>query len=270
MKFLFFLTCTYTLIVNSCNVTDTAKNDKPGKPVAAQQEHQVAPLPDSTLFRNLQFQSKSYFIFQVNPHNYNIEIFNKLPNSTAVYNFEKLSALKKDKLLFAVNGGMFEQDLSALGLLISNGKKEKNINLKKSSYGNFYLLPNGVFLIDNNNDALVVTSENYSDKKYKPKFATQSGPMLVTNGKINSNFTQGSKNTVIRNGVGINQKGEVIFAISEEPVNFYEFAELFRDELKCKNALYLDGVVSQYFVPSIHQTPKPGLPLGVFITVSRK
>lgn len=270
MRLIYSIIIGYALITPHCNGNGQAINNKTAAQVETTQQRIPNNNFDSSLFRNSTFQSKNYFICQANPHQYNIEIFNKLPNSAGVHTFETLAALKKEKLLFAVNGGMFEEDYSALGLLISNGKKEKNINLRKSSYGNFYLLPNGVFLIDSNNDAFIVKSENYSDKKHKPKFATQSGPMLVIDGNISSHFTKGSKNTVIRNGVGINEKGEAIFVISREPVNFYEFAELFKDELKCKNALYLDGVVSQYFVPSIHQTPNPGLPLGVFITVSNK
>lgn len=35
-----------------------------------------------------------------------------------------------------------------------------------------------------------------------------------------------------------------IFVISEQPVNFYEFALYFRDVLHCRDALYLDGTVS--------------------------
>ncbi len=35
--------------------------------------------------------------------------------------------------------------------------------------------------------------------------------------------------------------GAVRFAISEDRVNFYDFARLFRDHLKCPNALFLDG-----------------------------
>ena len=35
-----------------------------------------------------------------------------------------------------------------------------------------------------------------------------------------------------------------VFVISGAPVNFDEFARLFRDELKCPDALFLDGTVS--------------------------
>lgn len=35
-----------------------------------------------------------------------------------------------------------------------------------------------------------------------------------------------------------------MFAISEEPVNLYEFATMFRDTLHCPDALFLDGAIS--------------------------
>ena len=38
-----------------------------------------------------------------------------------------------------------------------------------------------------------------------------------------------------------------MFVISEQPVNFYELATYFRDELHCPEALYLDGVVSSLY-----------------------
>lgn len=80
------------------------------------------------------------------------------------------------------------------------------------------------------------------------RFATQSGPMLVVEGKINSTFLASSKNLNIRNGVGILPNNEVIFAISTVGVNFYDFAKYFKDK-GCKNALYFDGCVSRMYCP---------------------
>jgi uncharacterized protein YigE (DUF2233 family) len=40
----------------------------------------------------------------------------------------------------------------------------------------------------------------------------------------------------------------VVFAISKEKINFYEFANYFK-QLGCKNALYLDGFVSRIYYP---------------------
>jgi len=107
--------------------------------------------------------------------------------------------------------------------------------------------PNGVFYITNSNKGYVVPSVNFS--KENVKFATQSGPMLVINNKIHSNFRKGSKNLNIRNGVGILQNGKLLFAMSKQKINLFDFASYFKKQ-GCKNALYLDGFVSRTFLPS--------------------
>ena len=60
-----------------------------------------------------------------------------------------------------------------------------------------------------------MSTEDYI-KKYKSKdstiyIATQSGPLLIGNGKYNPALNPNSKSKHIRNGVGINKKGEQMF-----------------------------------------------------------
>lgn len=78
------------------------------------------------------------------------------------------------------------------------------------------------------------------------RIATQSGPLLVRNGVLHPAINAASTSRLLRNGVGISGD-TVIFVISEQPVNFYEIATYFRDELHCPDALYLDGVVSSLY-----------------------
>lgn len=73
--------------------------------------------------------------------------------------------------------------------------------------------------------------------------------MLVIDGKVHPKFTIGSKNVHIRNGVGILPKGYLLFAMSKEKINFYDFATFFKSK-GCSNALYLDGFVSRTYLPS--------------------
>jgi uncharacterized protein YigE (DUF2233 family) len=228
------------------------------------------PFGKSGLFNTVHFNGKKYFVCEVNPRQYSIEAFNRVAGSHDNHDFNTIAKAKQGNLLFAVNGGMYHPDLSPVGLFVAEGKVYNKLNLKKDSKSNFSgLLPNGVFLVDSSGKALIVTSDNYAITKYKTRLATQSGPMLVIDGKFNSHFTKGSANVNIRNGVGVNKKGDVVFIISEEPVNFYELAELFRDKMDCRNALYLDGFVSQYYVPELHGSSKTGYRLGVFLTVSK-
>ena len=81
-------------------------------------------------------------------------------------------------------------------------------------------------------------------------------------------FKKGSSNVQIRNGVGILPDGNLIFAMSKEPVNFYDFAQYF-ESLGCKNALYLDGFVSRTYLPSKNWIQDDG-DFGVIIGVTNK
>jgi uncharacterized protein YigE (DUF2233 family) len=73
--------------------------------------------------------------------------------------------------------------------------------------------------------------------------ATQSGPLLVRGGALHPRFNRSSENRALRSGVGVRGR-TVVLAISRDDVNLWTFAALFRDELKCPDALYLDGVIS--------------------------
>ena len=99
-----------------------------------------------------------------------------------------------------------------------------------------------------------MTTKAYQSEEIKPKFALQSGPMLVVNGKINKELSPNSKSRYIRSGVGILDAEKVVFAISKKPVRFYDFAALFAKKLNCKNALYLDGFISEMYLPELGLT----------------
>ncbi|NNE56643.1 MAG: MBL fold metallo-hydrolase [Hellea sp.] len=149
-----------------------------------------------------------------------------------------------EELVFAMNAGMYHPDRTPVGLYFADGEQKQNLMVKASS-GNFGLLPNGVFHGGFGHFGVSETSL-FALKNTAHEFATQSGPMLVIDGKLHPRFRQSSDSVRRRNGVGV--KGEqIFFAISEEPVNFHHFARLFKDELETPNALYLDGGVSRLY-----------------------
>lgn len=226
---------------------------------------------------NIIFQNKSYSVYIVNPHKNEINLYNE-KDKGGYYDFISINQRLESQgkvLLFAMNAGMYQQNREPEGLFINDGEELQKINLKKKIPGqsNFYnLRPNGVFAIDKINTPYIVRSEDFPEleKRSNISFATQSGPMLIINGEINTYFTKGSSNLNIRNGVGINKSGKVVFVISNEPVNFYEFSELFKDGLKCNNALYLDGVISRMYLPELNKTSlQNSNHLGPIITVEK-
>jgi uncharacterized protein YigE (DUF2233 family) len=150
-------------------------------------------------------------------------------------------------LTFAMNAGMFHPNFKPVGLLVIGGKTIAPINRREGT-GNFFLRPNGVFMLDASG-ARVLSTEDFVD--LSPKFATQSGPMLIHGGEIPNipAFSPTSRSRHIRNGVCVNAKHMVAFVISEVPVSLYEFSRFFQVEIGCSDALYLDGSISSVFAP---------------------
>ena len=71
----------------------------------------------------------------------------------------------------------------------------------------------------------------------------------------------------IRNGVCAPAPDAVVFAISDSPVTFYEFAVFFRDTLHCREALYLDGTISSLYAPNLNRRDDPARPIGPIVGV---
>ncbi|OWV77180.1 hypothetical protein ATY76_04340 [Rhizobium sp. R339] len=194
------------------------------------------------------FEGADYIVCTVDPGKADLRLFWKGADGEPYRYFSSLAeALQAEgrKLVFAVNAGMYRQDFSPLGLYVENGKEMKPANKAKNdgSAGpvpNFYKKPNGVFYLDEAG-ATILPTDQFLKRRPAARFATQSGPMLVISGKLNTIFIPGSTDRTRRNGVGICADGAVRFAISEDWVNFHDFARLFRDQLQCQDALFLDG-----------------------------
>ena len=115
--------------------------------------------------------------------------------------------------------------------------------------------PNGVFWIGDGAAGVTETSR-YLANPPAARYATQSGPMLIVDGKIHPKIQPSGTSAKIRNGVGVSDTGAVVFAIAEEPVTFDAFARLFRDGLGCANALFLDGSVRRCIRPNSSATTR--------------
>jgi uncharacterized protein YigE (DUF2233 family) len=162
---------------------------------------------------------------------------------------EQVLRERAGKVLFAMNAGMFDEAGRPIGLAIAEGREERAINRRTSGGGNFHLQPNGVFLVRKDGRAKVLTTPAFQPAA-NIRLATQSGPMLVIDGKVNPRFAPDGSSRYVRNGVGMDPEGVPVFAISDAPVSFGRFARLFAGPLGCRNALYLDGSVSSLWDPA--------------------
>lgn len=158
-----------------------------------------------------------------------------------------------EQVIFAMNAGIFKKNQQPEGLFVKGGEILSELNLRDGT-GNFYLKPNGVFFITTDNKMGILDSENFLVQQAKVLHATQSGPLLLRQDTIHEAINEGSANLRIRNGVGILAPSKAVFLISEAPVNFYDFTMVFKEYFGCTDALYLDGVISEMYLPQLGKT----------------
>lgn len=188
-----------------------------------------------------------FTVVTIDPSKQELQLFLNDDKGRPFKNFARLFGWLEERgkrLDFAVNAGMYHHDFAPVGLLVIDGKQLAPLNLADGE-GNFFLKPNGVFMLTKSGPQVVQASA-YPVGSGEVRLATQSGPMLVIDGAIHPAFNPDSQSRYVRNGVGV-VDGKAIFVISNHAVTFHEMAVFFRDTLRCKNALYLDGSVSSLY-----------------------
>ena len=214
------------------------------------------------------FEHSEYTVCEVDLRRQSVRLFWKKPDG---HPYEYLSSLPRAlsydsrHLLFATNGGMYHPDNSPVGLYVEAGRELVRANTSAGP-GNFHMRPNGVFYLAGG-VAGILETRSFTKRRPQVDFATQSGPMLVIDGEINARFVRYGGSRKYRAGVGSRDPNSVLFAISESEISFDEFARLFRDKLKCNNALFLDGGSATSFYSAVLGRNSNFLPLGPIIGV---
>lgn len=196
---------------------------------------------------------RPFDVVAVDPAQYTLRLFWRDADGAPFRTLDRVRAYvaaQGDSLVAATNAGIYEPGLVPTGLYVEDGAVLRPLN-RADGEGNFYLKPNGVFLLTDGGTAHIVETAAYDTLDADVRYATQSGPLLVHRGAVHPAFTPGSENCRLRSGVGVGADGTVYLAISNGAVNFYDFARFFREALGCDDALYLDGAISRLYAPAL-------------------
>lgn len=186
--------------------------------------------------------------------------------------YRSMAALAKARpeanIAFAMNGGMFDDEGEPIGYFVEDSERLKTLNTAEGE-GNFHMLPNGVFFGTDETWEIRTTQDFLENVTERPQFGTQSGPMLVIDGKLHPEIQHDGPSKLIRNAVGIDDRGRAHFVIANAPLSFGKLARFYRDELSVKNALYLDGSVSALWNPATDRLDGVA-PIGPIIVVEKR
>jgi uncharacterized protein YigE (DUF2233 family) len=209
------------------------------------------------------FEDLRFTVCRFDLRTHRLRLFWRDEGGLAYGGFHRLPAeVNGEPLVVAMNAGMYRPDLSPAGLYIEDGETLRAANTADGP-GNFHLKPNGIFYVQGT-EAGVVTTERFLAEAPEVDLATQSGPMLVIEGRIHPRFLPESTSRKRRNGVGVADPHTVVFVITEGAVTFHELARLFRDSLGCDDALFLDGSISSLLAPALHRSDAIA-PLGPIV-----
>lgn len=225
----------------------------------------VAHPSSAATCRHVEFEANGYAVCEVAAGE-DLRLWLNDPRGKPLGTFDRLrEAVEADggRLVFAMNAGMYHPDRRPVGLYVEDGEARSKL-VRATGSGNFGLRPNGVFCIRDGRLAVVETMAFDADPP-ACRFASQSGPMLVIDGALHPRFLPGSDSRYVRNGVGVSADGSrAWFAISDAPVNFHDFARLFRDGLGTPQALYFDGNISRLYAPELGRDDL-GFPMGPMV-----
>ncbi|MDO6591295.1 hypothetical protein DS901_00600 [Loktanella sp. D2R18] len=215
---------------------------------------------------NVDYAGNSYTTCEVDAASEDLRLFLRDESGDVLGGFAAVDNFIPDEVLvFAMNAGMYHDDRAPVGHYVENGVEEMRI-VPNAGPGNFGLLPNGVFCV-NDGSAQVYETLDFIENAPACRDATQSGPMLVIAGALHPRFLIDSTSRYVRNGVGTTADGaRVIFAISNNAVTFHEFGSFFRDFLQTPDALYFDGKVSRLYAPDLRRSDF-GFQLGPIVGV---
>jgi uncharacterized protein YigE (DUF2233 family) len=210
-------------------------------------------------------EGAAYTVCEVDLQRHAVRLFWRKPDGEPYGRLAALPSMQRTgRLLFATNAGMYDPAYRPVGLYVENGRELVHANTRAGP-GNFHMRPNGIFYVAGET-AGVLDTLSFLRERRAVDFATQSGPMLVIEGRLHPIFGR-SDSRKFRSGVGLRDEHTLAFVVSDTEVTFSEFAHLFRDRLKCDNALFLDGgSVPSLYAPELRRNGNL-LPLGPMIAV---
>src|SRR5262245_12672179 len=167
------------------------------QPLAPKPPEAASDRPETC--RELAFEAVNYIVCEVDLDRYELVLRRADAAGKPYRDLAKLAAAEPFE--FAMNAGMYHEDFTPVGLHVEEEREDAPLNLADAP-GNFFMKPNGVFYVDRYGNAGVLESAAYAASGIEPKLATQSGPMLVIDGKMHPRFEANGTSRHIRNGVG--------------------------------------------------------------------
>src|SRR5215207_7244423 len=132
-----------------------------GEKVEKASDQSAAPHSDAVELSTVEFAGKRFTVCRVDVRKERLQLFHRDDTGKPYKRFGRLASWlesRGQKLVFAMNAGMYHGDFSAVGLFVSGGRQAVPLNTADGR-GNFFLKPNGVFVVTESGARVLEASE---------------------------------------------------------------------------------------------------------------
>lgn len=209
----------------------------------------VAQGHDGIRYQQLRVRGRLYQVVRVDLDRADVKLYWKDERGRP---FGSLAALDRwlsargETLLAATNAGIFYRTREPAGLHVERSRVLRPVNRSSTpppgeAEGNFFAIPNGVFYIADDGTAHIRETQGAALAVDHMREATQSGPLLL---RRNVPHRLIGNPTVARNAVAVCSPRRIALVLAPEGASIRELALFIRNQLRCPDALYLDGTIS--------------------------
>ena len=210
-------------------------------------------------YANFTFHNVRYGVYRADPAKLTLHWKNAKGTAYAGLGTLRRSLEAEGKrVIFLTNAGIYSENDTPAGLWVENGQTLVPLNTRNGK-GNFHVQPNGVFYIENGR-AHIKTTATYLQRPLDlgADYSVHSATKYL-DGQINHRFNQTHSSPHKRNAVCTTGDGGLYFILSEnygfdgEWPSLYRFAAALQ-HIGCTQALYLDGTLSAWYIPTVSST----------------
>ena len=229
---------------------------------------------DGITFQRLRYATRLFEVVRVDLNRADVKLYWRDPRGQP---FGSLAALDRwlagrgETLLAATNAGIFYRTREPAGLHVERGTVLRPLNRSSDppageKEGNFFAIPNGVFYVAADGTAHIRETQGAALALGQIREGTQSGPLLL---RHNVPHRLIGNPTVSRNAVAVCGPKRIALVLAPEGASIRELALFVRDQLRCRDALYLDGTISGLRVPSA-RIDRDGEYVGIIGVTARR
>lgn len=215
----------------------------------------VAQPEDGLVVRTVRFGGATYLVAEADMRRVKLRMLHRGGAINSYGAAEAALRARGERMLLATNGGLFHAGLP-IGLHYEDGARVRPLDLDTGpppgqGGGNYYSLPNAVLYQDRAGRVAIRESPRMRGLTGTVRDGLQSGPALLLNDVVHRIARPSNKGKLHdrRTAACTRDAETLVIVFARSRTTFPQLARFLREELRCRDALFLDANVPGIYLP---------------------